>query len=509
MPLISHRSAAARATRAAVLCVALAAPLPFAAAPAHAATTALFSITDLGAGTGDDSSAAGINNAGVVVGSYQTSAGTIHGFRWTAGTFADLGAEPGGADSWANAINDAGQIAGTADRQGGGYGYPVRWSASGVITDLGGSITNRLGVGNAIDPLGRVAGGQRPADSEGSPIAILYDQAGNQTLLGNPPESLNAATGINARGQVVGGSPAFIWQAGSLTFLPGLPGVGGGQALAINDNGVAVGSVPTPAVAGGTDAAVWQNGALTDLGTIDGIAYSQANAVNAAGQIVGTSDPKCQPCVAPRAWIRQPGGMLTALDTLIPAGSGWTLRSATGINDRGQVVGVGLHNGLTRAFLLTPSFAATVNFARASSTVPAGYSVDSGAVYGVRSGGLSYGWNIDNSANTRDRNDPSSPDQRYDTVIHMERAGSATVWELAVPDGKYAVHIVSGDPDYTDSVYKVTAEGTLVVSGTPTTANHWVEGTAVVTVSDGRLTVTNGTGSSNDKLDYVDVIAAS
>jgi hypothetical protein len=48
-----------------------------------------------------------------------------------------------------------------------------------------------------------------------------------------------------------------------------------------------------------------------------------------------------------------------------------------------------------------------------------------------------------------------------------------------------------------------------VVSGTPTTASHWVEGTAIVTVTDGRLTVANGAGSSNDKLDYVDVIAVS
>jgi len=130
--------------------------------------------------------------------------------------------------SWANAVNDAGQVAGQADRQPGGYGYPVRWSANGVLTDLGGPILNRLGVGNGIDPAGRVVGGQRPADSEGNPIAILYDAAGNQTLLGNPPESLNAATAINARGQIVG-SPAFVWQNGTLTHLPVLPW--GGQLV--------------------------------------------------------------------------------------------------------------------------------------------------------------------------------------------------------------------------------------------------------------------------------------
>src|SRR6185503_7829555 len=40
---------------------------------------------------------------------------------------------------------------------------------------------------------------------------------------------------------------------------------------------------------------------------------------------------------------------------LIPQDSGWTLISARGINNQGQIVGFGTHNGQTRAFLLTPS----------------------------------------------------------------------------------------------------------------------------------------------------------
>jgi hypothetical protein len=169
---------------------------------------------------------------------------------------------------------------------------------------------------------------------------------------------------------------------------------------------------------------------------------------------------------------------------------------------------VGLHNGHKRAYLLTPVFSANVNFEPSGAAVPTGYAADTGAVYGAQAGGLTYGWNIDDSVNTRDRNSASSPDQRYDTLIHMERTGSATVWELAVPNGRYTVHVVIGDSDNIDSVYKVNVEGVLTVSGTPTAAAHWVEGTSVVTVSDGRLTITNGTGSSNDKLDYVDVIAS-
>ena len=77
-----------------------------------------------------------------------------------------------------------------------------------------------------------------------------------------------------------------------------------------------------------------------------------------------------------------------------------------------------------------------------------------------------------------------------------------------MPNGRYTVHVVSGDPDFSDSTYRLIAEGTVVVSGTPTAAAHRVEGTAQVTVSDGRLTVANASGSSNNKIDYIDVIAS-
>ncbi|MEE4540364.1 hypothetical protein V2S66_00085 [Streptomyces sp. V4-01] len=505
----SGRRTTAFAPRIAAVCIVLLAPLPLALPASAAAPAARYAVTDLGTlGTGSTSVADAVNNAGVVVGySDVTPNGTQHAFKWSGGAMVDLGTEAGGGNSRANAVNDAGQVAGTADRQPGGYGYPVRWSAAGVIQDLGGPITNRLGVGNAIDPAGRVAGGQRPADSEGGPLAIFYDQAGNPTELGSPPDSLNAATGVNAQDEVVG-SPAFTWHAGTLTMLPYLPGGGGAGANAVNVSGTVVGTVALPGPAGGQDAALWQNGVLTDLGTVDAIPYNQATAINAAGQIVGTADPLCQPCVAPLAWLRQPGGALTTLNSLLPAGSGWNLQRANGINDRGQIVGAGLHNGSLHAFLLSPVFSATVNFEPAGAPVPTGYTADTGAVYGPRSGGLSYGWNLANSANTRTRTSASAPDPRYNTLIHLQRPGSATVWELAVPNGRYTVHVVSGDPDFTDSTYRLTAEGAVVLSGTPTAAAHWVEGTAQVTVSDGRLTLANASGSSNDKIDYIDVIAS-
>src|SRR3954454_3323968 len=146
----------------------------------------------------------------------------------------------------------------------------------------------------------------------------------------------------------------------------------------------------------------WEGTNPVGLGGVADIPHNTANAINAAGQIVGTADPLCTPCPAPRAWLWQ-AGTFTLLDDLLPAGSGWSLQQANGINDRGQIVGAGLHNGHVRAYLLTPAYSVSVNFAPAGAGVPVGYLADTGLAYGPRAGGLAYGWNVGNN-NARDRN---------------------------------------------------------------------------------------------------------
>jgi hypothetical protein len=141
--------------------------------------------------------------------------------------------------------------------------------------------------------------------------------------------------------------------------------------------------------------------------------------------------------------------------------------------------------------------------------VPAGYLADTGAVFGDRGNGFSYGWTQDNSANTRDRDAANSPDQRYDTLIHMQKPEYPNaIWELALPNGTYTVRVVSGDPSYFNSVYKLNVEGVLTVNGTPTDTVRWLEGTQTVTVSDGRLTVSNAAGSDNNKISFVEINGA-
>jgi glucose/arabinose dehydrogenase len=153
-----------------------------------------------------------------------------------------------------------------------------------------------------------------------------------------------------------------------------------------------------------------------------------------------------------------------------------------------------------------PSSAIRVNFQTASAAVPSGYLKDGGLAFADRGNGRSYGWNADNAAQMRDRNSSVSPDQRYDTLAYMQRPGNPDAsWEIAVPNGSYAVRVVAGDPSYFDITYKLTVEGVLTVNGTSNSAARWVEGTSTVTVADGRLTIRNGAGATANKICFVEI----
>ena len=63
--------------------------------------------------------------------------------------------------------------------------------------------------------------------------------------------------------------------------------------------------------------------------------------------------------------------------------------------------------------------------------MPAGYRKADGTTYRSR-GAFSYGWTTPNGTG-KDRNSALSPDQRYDTLVHMQKpANPNAVFELAV-----------------------------------------------------------------------------
>ncbi len=111
---------------------------------------------------------------------------------------------------------------------------------------------------------------------------------------------------------------------------------------------------------GGTSirrAVLFDDGGVTDLGSLERT-FSEAKDINDAGLIVGFVTNISG---APQSAFVWDDGVMTDLNTLIPADSGWSLLSAEGINDAGDIVGYGTFNGSTRAFLVTvpePSAAA-------------------------------------------------------------------------------------------------------------------------------------------------------
>src|SRR5262249_26098410 len=122
-------------------------------------------------------------------------------------------------------------------------------------------------------------------------------------------------------------------------------------ANSINAGGQVVGSANTT---GNTaqHAVLWdKRGAATDLGTIGGT-NSFANFINGRRQIVGYADTVGD-VDQPAVLCNTPSTPID-LNTQIPAGSGWVLMNALGINDKGKIVGIGTIGGEMHAFLLTP-----------------------------------------------------------------------------------------------------------------------------------------------------------
>lgn len=152
-------------------------------------------------------------------------------------------------------------------------------------------------------------------------------------------------------------------------------------------------------------------------------------------------------------------------------------------------------------------FSIHINFSDNLGQVPLGYINDVGQAFTNRGNGFRFGWNRDNADNARDRDDPRAPDERYDSFIHMQKPSNPDAsWRIALPNGTYTVHLVSGDiQDVFDASYAIDVQGVLALRGTPTPGNKFFEGTVTVAVTDGFLTVGNDPLGMNNKIDFIDI----
>jgi len=313
--------------------------------------TAPASLVDLGSLGGDESAPWAltwpwaINNRSQVVGWSRTLSGGTHAFLWTSGTMVDLGSLDGRYSS-AGDINNLGQVVGTSSSAS-GWERAVLWQ-DGAMIDLG-TLGGAVSYGWGINDRGLVVGWSfvHPpvGNTQGSPShPFLWDRGTLIDLL--PGDCGGGANDINNLGWVVGqyacgsGSDrAFLWQDGVLVDL-GTLGGDTATAVRINDQGEIVGFSDTATYE--THAFVWRDGVMTDLGTLGG-PYSQATDINNHGLIVGAAD-------YPLLWHN---GRTKPLDLIVEAYS--PAFFPTGINDRGQVVMVGLRTSgyFGHAFLWT------------------------------------------------------------------------------------------------------------------------------------------------------------
>jgi probable HAF family extracellular repeat protein len=180
--------------------------------PTHAFLWENGNMTDLGTLGGGGSFANGINNAGDVVGGAALANGRTHAFRYHDGVKADLGAPPGNTYTTAYAINQAGQIVGTAefndDPPPYNYEHAMLWQ-DGTMTDLG-TLGGPSSDARAINDAGDVVGGSQLPGSPGSypSVGFLYHHGVmtdlNTLLVPGSGLTITSARGINDAGQIIG-----------------------------------------------------------------------------------------------------------------------------------------------------------------------------------------------------------------------------------------------------------------------------------------------------------------
>jgi probable HAF family extracellular repeat protein len=317
-----------------------------------------YTVVDLGVLPGGSfSSASAVNDAGMVVGAAD-AAGPQHAFSYSGGGLQDLHTLPGGASSGANAVNDLGQAAGSSQVAGGDEHAFRSAPGGGPLQDIGTLPGGSFAIAKGVNNAGIVVGDSDEAG--GPPVtnhAFLYDGAMHElTGFGGVFTHANA---INDAGLVVGQGAlptadlsqlharAFRYDGGGYFDL-GTLGGDSSAAYAISDNGLIAGQADTGDAT--QHAFLYDAAGMHDLGALTA-GISIARGVNNAGMVVG--DPGVS--VTPGYAFVYAGGQLLNLNSLIPAGSGWSLDMATGINNAGQIVGSGTINGQTHAYLLTPT----------------------------------------------------------------------------------------------------------------------------------------------------------
>lgn len=361
--------------------MALAAMVFVCAATAAAGLNYTYDIIDLGTLSDVYSSSYNINSTGVITGKATNASGDVHAFMWMddnsnnisdSGEMRDLGTL-GGTISWGYGINNLNQIVGLVttdvlDNDARAFMWEDLNSNNqhdaGEMVSLGvlnsGTDSWAFDINNGSDVVGMSIDG-----TTGNERAFIWDSvSGIMSDIDPLDTSYNSwAKGINDSGFVVGkndiaGSEhAFLWNGTDPIIDLGSIDDNISGALAINNAGIAIGSstVNNTTV---EQAVKWEYNIDDDdydiisLGALLAGEESNAIGINANGDIVGNSEFDVNLDGSTKAFIYV-GGVMYDLNEHLNS-TGWSLTTATAINDSGQIVGEGSIDGQDHAFLLNP-----------------------------------------------------------------------------------------------------------------------------------------------------------
>jgi fibronectin type 3 domain-containing protein len=200
-------------------------------------------------------------------------------------------------------------------------------------------------------------------------------------------------------------------------------------------------------------------------------------------------------------------GLLTTSqynDTGAPVGSQSFYRIAA-VDDGGHESAFALASD-TRPDVPTPVLPSgpfKINFQVAGSPTVAGYIQDNGAAYGDRGSGLTYGWNVNHTDLARDRN--KNTNQLLDTLVHMHAGAN---WSIALANGTYNVKVSVGDSQYATN-NTIIVNGVTFWNNQAQAINTFANKTLAVTVTNGKLTLTNGSSPDlSTRINYIEIIPA-
>jgi len=193
--------------------------------------------------------------------------------------------------------------------------------------------------------------------------------------------------------------------------------------------------------------------------------------------------------------------LLPGTHTLVFSAPGYVTQEVTGVVVAGRAPV--WHN--VRLQPASATLSHKIDFRPNDGVVLNGFLRDHGAVFGPRDNGLTYGWTASAASCMRNNSHLFSEDAAHDAYANMNGCGTPR-WEMQVPNGTYRVRLVVGDPATSSSgAVNVLAEGAQALAGSISEAKPWLEGSSTIVVTDGRLTLSNGSGANANKVCSVEV----